>query len=359
MAAISGTRTERRRKALYEALWLSLTVVVGQITLAALAAAVALWLFVFLADVVAAGATQRFDSAVIDYFQGHQTVTLRAWMLTASWFANGPTVLWVVFGTTLVLLVARRFWPDAGVVLLCGLGGWAFIEVVKKIAERERPPVAYDAIGYSFPSGHAFFSVAIYGLLAYYASVYFAPKYRRLIWASAAVLILMVGSSRFLLGVHYPSDVLAGFMAGSVWLWLCLALRPLLTPRDWVAWREERIKRLTTAHLALDRVAPKRAALEASAQQVLQDRKVPGYEKLLVWICWHLAKIYKAAGRRWKGLERYHYDLLALGWALDRVRRRNHRPEVEDLREELVLLKRARRGVLGMVEKEPPAVTSR
>lgn len=91
----------------------------------------------------------------------------------------------------------------------------------KTFISRERPvDVAYYVVEhFSFPSGHATTAMALYGLLAYFLyRHYYAHARRKLFLWLAAVLILAIGFSRIYLGVHYLSDVLAGFLLGALWL---------------------------------------------------------------------------------------------------------------------------------------------
>ena len=94
--------------------------------------------------------------------------------------------------------------------------------------ERERPffpdPLATEST-YSFPSGHASVSLAVYGTIGYIAARH-APTRRRQIGilAAAAALILLIGFSRLYLGVHYLSDVIAGFSLGLAWVAFCVVL---------------------------------------------------------------------------------------------------------------------------------------
>ncbi|MFD3002242.1 phosphatase PAP2 family protein [Pontibacter toksunensis] len=91
----------------------------------------------------------------------------------------------------------------------------------KTFISRERPEdVAYYAVEhFSFPSGHATTAIALYGLLAYFLyRRYHTHAKRKLLLVLAAILILVIGFSRIYLGVHYVSDVLAGFLLGGLWL---------------------------------------------------------------------------------------------------------------------------------------------
>lgn len=97
--------------------------------------------------------------------------------------------------------------------------------VLKNIFERQRPSIPHlvEAFGLSFPSGHSMVSFSFYGLIIYL--VFKEVKNKLLKTLSIIIfglLILLIGISRIYLGVHYPSDVLAGFAAGSFWLVCCI-----------------------------------------------------------------------------------------------------------------------------------------
>lgn len=134
--------------------------------------------------------------------------------------------LWVGSVAVLVLmtLLLRRHWQLAlaWAVALAGIvpinGG------LKALFQRVRPLHDHGFViepGWSFPSGHAFGAVVFYGMLAY-VMLRLSPRYHRIIIATAVLLIGVVGISRILLQVHYFSDVLAGYAAGSACLVLCI-----------------------------------------------------------------------------------------------------------------------------------------
>ncbi len=92
---------------------------------------------------------------------------------------------------------------------------------LKEVIARERPLLneAVDAIGYSFPSGHAMLSVVTYGFVAFLiVNGTFGKATRILAIAVAAVLIFIIGLSRIVLSVHYPSDILGGYCLGGMLL---------------------------------------------------------------------------------------------------------------------------------------------
>jgi membrane-associated phospholipid phosphatase len=177
------------------------------------------------------------------YVTGDATVDADLWLAKALHAnetppATTPLVAVTLLGSTPALalaagsaggyLVGRRRHRDAAllVVVLCGaqLLGW----ILKASFERPRPsfddPLAL-AGWFSFPSGHAMSSIALYGALAYvFAGRLHSPKSRLIGLGGVAVLVVAIGFSRLYLGVHYLTDVLAGYSAGLAWLLLVLGL---------------------------------------------------------------------------------------------------------------------------------------
>lgn len=85
------------------------------------------------------------------------------------------------------------------------------------------PNAYYHESGYSFPSGHAMLSVLFYGMTAYLiASQSLSWKMQVRLWITAITLSLLIGFSRIFLGVHFLTDVLGGWAAGTVWLVVCM-----------------------------------------------------------------------------------------------------------------------------------------
>ncbi|MGM9927203.1 MAG: phosphatase PAP2 family protein [Bacillus sp. (in: firmicutes)] len=102
---------------------------------------------------------------------------------------------------------------------------------IKDLVGRERPMVnpSIDAIGFSFPSGHAMLSIVTYGFAAYFLAKYAQTKKKAfIVWVIVFVLIVSIGISRVVLSAHYPSDVLAGYCLGFVLLVIAIKLYHLL-----------------------------------------------------------------------------------------------------------------------------------
>jgi undecaprenyl-diphosphatase len=110
-------------------------------------------------------------------------------------------------------------------VLLVSLSSLLLMFVLKQLFRRKRPiePLLFEAKGKSFPSGHAMMSLCFYGLLLHmflHSGVNTAFNIPAII--ITILLILAIGFSRVYLQVHYTSDVLAGFIVGACWLYICL-----------------------------------------------------------------------------------------------------------------------------------------
>jgi membrane-associated phospholipid phosphatase len=187
----------------------------------ALSAACA-WAFFWLADEIPEkGAIVRFDIAVTAWLQAHGTEPGESVFVGVSYL--GAQVLIAVLVILAIVFVVRREWRKL-TVLAATCGGGAMLNVALKSAfHRARPDVAseFNVTSWSFPSGHAMDSFIVYGVLAYWLGRRF-PRHRRWIFAAAAALVVAIGYARIYLGVHYLSDVLAGYSAGLVWLLVCI-----------------------------------------------------------------------------------------------------------------------------------------
>ena len=131
-------------------------------------------------------------------------------------FAGGAILILIGIAPVLTALLARR--TRMAIILAAVLIGAAlFTDVVKDVVARPRPPGEALAswLAYSFPSGHTLNSTVTYGLLAVVAWRSRLPRLaRRSLVAVGVAMPFLVGLSRIALGVHYPSDVLAGWLAG-------------------------------------------------------------------------------------------------------------------------------------------------
>lgn len=186
----------------------------------ALAAASA-WLFVAIADeVLEQSRMVRVDLAIARWMEANGTERGEAVFVGIS-YLGGHALTAILVGAA-ILFAARRDWRRLAVLVVSAAGGALLNVGLKTIFHRVRPMYAseFGLSSWSFPSGHAMDSLIGYGLLAYWIGRRF-PRQRMVIWSVAASLILLIGFARIYLGVHYLSDVIAGFCSGTVWLVVC------------------------------------------------------------------------------------------------------------------------------------------
>jgi undecaprenyl-diphosphatase len=167
-----------------------------------------------------------FDNAFIWLVRYFATGTLDRIMIIITNLGYGYTYGVIVLAAFLVLAIQKR-WLEVKGLLICLLGGVALNELLKRLFERARPDVfqVVEAMGYSFPSGHAMVSLCFYGMIAFLIARNIPLwRWRLVVMVSAALFILSIGISRIYLGVHYPSDVLAGYTAGTMWLAFSVSL---------------------------------------------------------------------------------------------------------------------------------------
>jgi undecaprenyl-diphosphatase len=193
----------------------------GFLLLAAfLVAATALFVFGWLAEEMLEGDTQKFDEFVRTAVHRQSAPWLTSLMQGFSLLGSVAVVTTLCFLAVAVFLYFRQ--ARTAALLAITMVGMAALDVALKLAFHRPRPVAYfgpTPSSYSFPSGHAMGSVCFYGVLAaILASRASGHAAKWCIWTGAVLLIGMIGYSRIYLGVHYPSDVIAGYCAGAVWV---------------------------------------------------------------------------------------------------------------------------------------------
>ncbi len=134
----------------------------------------------------------------------------------------------VIVGIALAALLVLRLRREALVLLGTVIGGWMVNTSLKLLVGRDRPdivPHLTEAGGASFPSGHSFNAAVVYLAIALaFAAMSPRQGVRIAIVGGAAVLAMLVSLSRVWLGVHFPSDVIAGWLGGCGWALLAAAL---------------------------------------------------------------------------------------------------------------------------------------
>jgi undecaprenyl-diphosphatase len=208
----------------------------------ALAAALAGLGFLKLASEVREGDTLALDTRILLLFRragDHSQTVLAPWVTEVARDLSalgGPTVSLLVVAAVAGYFAIYRRWLQMGTVLAAALGGALLAAVLKLAFARPRPDLSLHlmpATSPGFPSGHSMESAVIYLTLgAMVARVMPSNRGRIYFMVVAMAATILVGVSRVYLGVHYPSDVLAGWSAGLAWALLCwLAARRILERR--------------------------------------------------------------------------------------------------------------------------------
>ena len=123
----------------------------------------------------------------------------------------------------------QRYRLEAKFFALNAFGGAVLSYVLKLAFSKPRPQLWPQLISektFSYPSGHALGSMVLYGFLSYLLATLY-PRYSRAFYSIATLLILAIGFSRLYLGVHWPTDIIAGYGIGFLWITVCIMLMRL------------------------------------------------------------------------------------------------------------------------------------
>ncbi len=199
------------------------------------------WLVAELADEVLEGSTQRYDEWVLRHLRtpGDMTDPIGPRWFKDMWrditALGSSTILTLVTAACAGYLLMRKQHRILILLLAATIGGSIVSLVLKTAVDRPRPefasPESYVATA-SFPSGHSMLSAVVYltlgALLARTTNQY---RYKIYYLTTAALITLLVGLSRVYLGVHYPTDVLAGWSVGLLWALFCWLVAYVLQKR--------------------------------------------------------------------------------------------------------------------------------
>jgi undecaprenyl-diphosphatase len=175
---------------------------------------------IVLAVVDAVFARQTFDDRALVAVAALRGGQLNALAVDVTALGS-DAVIALVLGVGAGVLWLARDRLDAVQLMVAGVGASIAVAIAKLGFARPRPSVVphlVDVSGFSFPSGHALITTATYATLAIIARRHAPTRGARALVTGAAVLVIVaVAASRVYLGVHYPSDVLAGMAAGLAW----------------------------------------------------------------------------------------------------------------------------------------------
>jgi undecaprenyl-diphosphatase len=254
-----------------------------------LAAAVAWFFSELLFTAITGGSVSGTDRRVLNLAATFRTPSLDQIMLAVTLLGNAEVIA-VITASAIVLLSLLGWRREAALVLVAVLSSEFFVLVLNLLVGRPRPPLEDARLiqgGFSFSSGHSAVSATLYGTLAYLLTrAVHSPRRRAVIGSVAALLVVAIGLSRIYLGVQYPSDVLAGWALGALWVLVVVMLEdiwernsaPSLPPRRRRVIGVLLTALLVVASLALATVyrqAPALAMPTGPALQVIPVAAVP------------------------------------------------------------------------------------
>lgn len=178
---------------------------------------IAILIFSFLAYFVLKGKTGEFDSFIYKIVTFNKTDFISGFYKFITNFASGIMV-GIISLVFLIIFKNKRY---GGFIFLNVFNIFVLNFVLKLLFMRDRPYelMIIDEVGYSFPSGHAMAALGFYGFIIYLLWHFNLTKSAKIIFSVLlGVLIILIGVSRIYLGVHYASDVLAGYMVSLAYL---------------------------------------------------------------------------------------------------------------------------------------------
>lgn len=162
------------------------------------------------------------DRPILEWVASHRTGWLNSVVIALTNIGGkaGLTLLLTVVAA--VVAYRLRSWRPVVLAVVSGGGGALLVTVIKTVVARDRPDPLLRAVtqdGFSFPSGHAASSLVVLCTVAWLVSMVTTNRtVQATVWVAAIPLALAIGLSRVYLGVHYPTDVLAGWVLGATWL---------------------------------------------------------------------------------------------------------------------------------------------
>jgi len=167
-----------------------------------------------------------FDSTIYSYLSRYISKNLTWVMKAVSDLGSAPVLIAIAISGFIILRKSKKYYYSK-VIMINLVAVWVLNDTFKVVFHRQRPDILrlVEAGGFSFPSGHSMISMGFYGFLIYLCNVNIEKGWeRRIAVFLMSLLILFIGISRIYLGVHYASDVLAGFSAGLAWLVIFITL---------------------------------------------------------------------------------------------------------------------------------------
>lgn len=182
-------------------------------------------------DEVVEGETGFIDAPVLRFLAGHRSPEATTIMRVITFFGGSMVALVILTVAIAVSRVKTKGFRQPAFLAFCLVGALGLSPLIKLVVQRPRPEISpvIDVGGYAFPSGHTTTSMIVFGALAFVLTRRLSWGTNVWIWTAAGTAIFLIGFSRPYLGVHWPTDVLGGWVLGSLWL----ALAAVVTEIAW------------------------------------------------------------------------------------------------------------------------------
>jgi membrane-associated phospholipid phosphatase len=227
-------QTETRIKRIWKVLVEELALFSIEYLLVLASGIACLLIFYKFADALLRNQLQNFDDNFTAYVQSFASPGMDTFMKSITFMGNFEFMIFPFFLVFIYFLFIKPHRWFSIKVPVVAVGSITTNLILKRIYERPRPEIEHlvQASGLSFPSGHAMFSFSFFGLLIYICWHFIKNKFwRNVVSMLLLTLTILIGISRVYVGVHYPSDVLAGFSAGLFWLLISLMIITIIEKR--------------------------------------------------------------------------------------------------------------------------------
>ena len=163
----------------------------------------------------------NFDRDIIAAIQGLESPLLTKVMKFFTFVGSAPVVIVLIILLIIILYKVLHHRLELILLISTIIGSAVLNQILKQVFHRFRPNFhrLIDISGYSFPSGHAMNAFTVYVIISFLLWRHIPSKWgRSLLICISTVMILAIGISRIYLGVHYPSDIIGGYLASGFWL---------------------------------------------------------------------------------------------------------------------------------------------
>ncbi len=165
-----------------------------------------------------------FDQKIISSIHENINPVITKFMIVIS-FIGSAKFYFIITPFLIWYLVMKKHWIELCALVMAILGSVLLNHLLKVSFERIRPYEYFlvEQGGFSFPSGHSMNTLSFYGMAAYlYLRNRRLDSRKVLIWLGTIIFIGLMGFSRVYLGVHWPTDIIGGYSAGLIWLYICI-----------------------------------------------------------------------------------------------------------------------------------------